>query len=86
MNTKARAYTKKIFGNTNHFNKFGEEGDQYQNAEPNTEGYAKNAKRTHEIFIEIVKAAQYSLERGRVLKNPKPVDEKVLGTQNIDLL
>ena len=41
MSTKTRTYTKKIFDNTNHFNTFGEEEDQYQNAEPNTEGYAK---------------------------------------------
>eukprot|EP00536_Pseudo-nitzschia_multiseries_P015471 jgi/Psemu1/42729/gm1.42729_g len=57
MTTSAQEYIEKIYNNANHFNTFGEKGEEYALAETITRKYSKMKNSTHNRFHKIVQDA-----------------------------
>eukprot|EP00536_Pseudo-nitzschia_multiseries_P016950 jgi/Psemu1/48578/gm1.48578_g len=57
MTASAQEYTEKIYNNANHFNTFGEKGEEYALAETITRKYSKMKNSTHNRFHKIVREA-----------------------------
>eukprot|EP00536_Pseudo-nitzschia_multiseries_P012528 jgi/Psemu1/32375/gm1.32375_g len=57
MTASAQEHTEKIYNNANHFNTFGEKGEEYALAETITRKYSKMKNSTHNRFHKIVREA-----------------------------
>eukprot|EP00536_Pseudo-nitzschia_multiseries_P007306 jgi/Psemu1/17621/gm1.17621_g len=57
MTASAQEYTEKIYNKANHFNTFGEKGEEYALAETITRKYSKMKNSTHNRFHKIVREA-----------------------------